>query len=70
VLKDGRQLRHHTLAVRGTAQNPMTRPEVDEKGYHLMAPVLGRKRARALCDSVWNIERLKDVRKLRTLLQA
>ena len=30
-LKDGRELRHHTKAVRGTAQNPMTRAEVDEK---------------------------------------
>jgi 2-methylcitrate dehydratase PrpD len=70
LLKDGRQLRHHTTAVRGTAGNPMTRPEVDEKGYYLMAPVLGKKRARTLCDSIWNIERIGNVRKLRALLQA
>ena len=48
----------------------MTRAEVDEKCYHLMAPVLGRKRARHLCDTVWDIERIKDARKLRPLLQA
>ena len=70
VLKDGRRLRHHTQAVRGTAGNPMTRLEVDEKCYHLMAPVLGRKRARALCDAIWAIERVKDARKLRPLLRA
>jgi len=35
-----------------------------------MAPGLGKKRARALCDAVWNIERLKDMRALRPLLQA
>ncbi|MBI1965893.1 MAG: MmgE/PrpD family protein [Betaproteobacteria bacterium] len=69
-LKGGRELRHHTRAVRGTAQNPMTRAEVDEKGFHLMAPVLGKKRARALCDAVWNLERLADARKLRPLLRA
>lgn len=69
TLKGGRQLRHHTSAVRGTAQNPMTRAEVDEKCYHLMAPRLGKKRARALCDAVWRIEKLKDVRALRPLLQ-
>ncbi len=70
TLKDGRQLRHHTRAVRGTVQNPMTRADVDEKCYHLMAPSLGKKRARALCDAVWDLERIKDVRKLRPLLQA
>jgi 2-methylcitrate dehydratase PrpD len=69
-LKDGRKLRHHTKAVRGTAGNPMTRAEVDEKCYHLMAPVLGKKRARTLCDTVWDIEEVTDVRKLRPLLKA
>ena len=47
-LKDGRELRHQTKAVRGTAQNPMARAEVDEKAYHLMAPILGKAR-RASC---------------------
>jgi len=70
TLKDGRKLRNHVTAVRGTAENPMTRAEVDEKCYHLMAPILGKKRARGLCDAVWTIEKIKDVRKLRPLLQA
>ena len=70
TLRDGRQLRHHTRAVRGTARNPMTRADVDEKCYHLMAPILGAKRARALCDTVWRMERVKDVCQLRSLLQA
>ena len=70
ILRDGRRLRHHTKAVRGTADNPMTREEVDEKCYHLVAPVLGQKRGRALCDAIWSIERIKDARKLRPLLQA
>ena len=69
-MRDGRQLRHHTLAVRGTRANPMTRAEIDAKSYDLMAPVLGKARARRLCDSIWNIEKLADMRKLRPLLQA
>ena len=69
-LKDGRRLKSHTKAVRGTAQNPMTRAEVDEKCFHLMAPILGKRRARALCDTVWAIEKLGDARALRPLLQA
>jgi len=70
ALKDGRRLRHHTRAVRGTAQNPMTHADVDEKCYFLVAPVLGKKRARKLCDAIWNVEGIKDVRRLRPLLQA
>jgi len=69
-LRDGRGLRHHTKAVRGTAENPVTRDEVDAKSYDLMAPVLGKARARKLCDAIWNIEKLKDIRALRPLLRA
>jgi 2-methylcitrate dehydratase PrpD len=68
TLRDGRTLRHHTVAVRGTAENPMTRAEVDAKGYDLLAPVLGKARARQLCEAVWNLEKLRDVRRLRPLL--
>ena len=70
ALTDGRKLRHHTKAVRGTAENPMTRAEIDEKCYDLMAPVLGSTRARKLCDAVWTLEKIRDVRGLRPLLRA
>ena len=69
-LRDGRQFRHHTKAVRGTAENPMNRPEVDEKSYDLMAPVIGKTRARKLCDAVWKLEKIRDLRGLRPLLRA
>ena len=68
--RDGRELKHHTLAVRGTAANPMTRVEVEEKCHDLMAPVLGKKRARRLIDTVWGIEKVADTRALRPLLRA
>jgi 2-methylcitrate dehydratase PrpD len=70
TLRDGRELRHHTKAVRGTAENPMTRAEVDEKSYDLMAPVIGKARARKLCDAVWKLEQVRDIRSLRPLLRA
>jgi 2-methylcitrate dehydratase PrpD len=69
-LRDGRNLRHHTSAVRGTAENPMTRAEVDEKSYDLMAPVLSKARARKLCDAIWKLEKISDLRVLRPLLRA
>jgi 2-methylcitrate dehydratase PrpD len=69
-LSDGRRFRQHTMAVRGTAENPMTRAEVDEKSYELMAPVLGKSRARKLCDAIWMLEKIRDLRILRPLLRA
>ena len=70
TLRDGRTLREHTPDVRGTPQNPMTRDEVDEKCYLLCAPVIGKRRARELVDTVWNIEKLRNARALRHLLTA
>ena len=69
-LRDGRTLYHHTKAVRGSTQNPMSRQDVDDKCFALFAPMLGRKRARKLIDTVWNIERVRNVRTLRPLLIA
>ena len=69
ALRDGRTLSHHTRAVRGTAENPMTRAEVDTKGYDLMAPIMGKARARRLCETIWNLDRVADVRRLRPFLQ-
>ena len=47
-LKDGRELRHHTKAVRGTFENPMTWDEVVAKSMDLIAPILGKARAKKL----------------------
>jgi 2-methylcitrate dehydratase PrpD len=70
TLKNGKTLRHHVKAVRGTSDNPMTRAEVDEKCFHLMKPILGAKRARLLCDTVWTLEDVSSMRNLRPLLRA
>jgi 2-methylcitrate dehydratase PrpD len=69
-LRDGRKLKHHTRAVRGTAENPMTRAEVAEKSFALTAPIIGKARARKLCDAVWNLEKVRDLRTLRPLFRA
>ena len=68
-LKDGRTLRHQTMAAKGSFEHPLTRAEEEEKALDLLAPVLGKPRSRALLDALWNIEKLGDVRKLRALYQ-
>lgn len=69
-VRGGRELRHHTSAVKGTIANPMTRSEVGEKCLDLMAPVLRKRRARTLIDTIWNLEKVADARELRVLLRA
>jgi 2-methylcitrate dehydratase PrpD len=69
-LADGRVLRELTLAVRGTPENPMTQDEVQDKALGLLAPVLGESQAQLLCEAVWKLEQLPQVRKLGMLLQS
>lgn len=69
VTRDGLRLRHHTRAVRGTATNPMSRDEVAAKSRELLRPVIGARRTERLINTIWRIERVRDVRQLRPLLQ-
>jgi len=49
---------------------PMTRSQTVALVYDLQPfPVLGKRRAQELCDAIWKVDKLKDARKLRPLLQ-
>lgn len=65
---DGEELRHHTLAVRGTYDNQMSEAEVVKKTNDLLVPLMGTDRTANLVDAILNLEALKDVRTLRALL--
>jgi 2-methylcitrate dehydratase PrpD len=69
-LADGRTVEEFVSAVRGTADNPMTCDEVEEKSLDLLQDVLGLDRAKQLIDTIRDLERLKSVRELRRLLCA
>jgi 2-methylcitrate dehydratase PrpD len=69
VLTDGRRFSEHVSAVRGTAQNPMTKDEVVSKCRDLIAPVLGAERCDALIRFVLSFETQPDLHALRPLLQ-
>jgi 2-methylcitrate dehydratase PrpD len=60
-LHDGRALTHRTRAVRGTADNPMTRAEVEAKALDLMRGPLGAERARDLVEACRRIEYSRDI---------
>jgi len=61
ALHDGRSLAHRTRAVRGTADNPMTRDEVEAKALDLMRGPLGSDRARTLVEACRTIEYSADM---------
>jgi 2-methylcitrate dehydratase PrpD len=69
TLIDGTHLSEHVEAVRGTAENPMTREEVVAKSRQLMEPVLGAATSTSLIVKVLGLENMKDIRELRPLLQ-
>lgn len=70
TMTDGTKMAERVEAVRGTAENPMTHDEVAAKAADLMKPRLGGGRTARLIDGIWNLEKVKDVRDLRPLLQS
>jgi len=70
TLNDGTQLRKRVDAVRGTAENTMTRAEVVTKCRDLMEGTLGPTKTAKLISAVLALEDIKDIRELRPLLQS
>ena len=69
-LGDGRTVRHHAKAVRGTPDNPMTTREIEDKAHDLIAPITGAERAGRLVAAIRDLDALRSLRDLRPLLQA
>jgi 2-methylcitrate dehydratase PrpD len=69
TLKNGTQLSERVDAVRGTPDNPMPRDEVIAKARDLMVPVLGAAACSKLIEHMLELEKVKDIRQLRPLLQ-
>ena len=69
TLNDGTTLTERVDAVRGSAQNPMTREEVATKARDLMSPVLGASRTDRLITAILSLEKAPTLRSLRPLLQ-
>ncbi len=69
TLNDDKVLTERVEAVRGTADNPMTRDEVATKARDLMTPVLGAAPTAKLIERIFDLENVKNVRDLRPLLQ-
>ncbi len=69
TMNDGTVYSDRVTDVRGTIDNPMTREEVIQKCRDLVEPVLGKDNCTSLIDKIIGIEKVKDVRELRSVLQ-
>jgi 2-methylcitrate dehydratase PrpD len=69
TLADGRRLSQQTGPVLGTVENPMTREQLVAKCHSLMAPVLGATPSTRLIERTLELEKTRDIRELRPLLQ-
>jgi 2-methylcitrate dehydratase PrpD len=68
TLLDGTTLSQRVDAVRGTAENPMTREEVVAKAQDLIVPILGSNKSNRLVETILQLERVKDIHELRPLI--
>jgi 2-methylcitrate dehydratase PrpD len=69
ITRDGVHITRRAVAVRGTADNPMTRGEVEDKAQDLMAPILGLDASTKLIAAIRGLETVKSVKELRILWQ-
>jgi 2-methylcitrate dehydratase PrpD len=69
TLNDGTVFSDHVKDVRGTVDNPMTREEVVQKCRDLVERVLGKDNCTTLIDKIMGIEKVQDIRELRSVLQ-
>jgi 2-methylcitrate dehydratase PrpD len=65
----GEKISERVSAVRGSAENPMSRDEVVAKCRDLISPVLGEVTCAKLIENVFGLEKIRDIRELRPLLQ-
>ena len=69
TLTDGTRLSENVTAVLGTPNNPMSRDQVVAKARELISPVLRGASGAALITRTLDVESLKSIRELRSLLQ-
>jgi 2-methylcitrate dehydratase PrpD len=69
-LQDGRSYREKVLHAKGSDKHPMTREEALQKFRLLATRVLSRFRVEQLEETLLNLEKLDDAKKLAKLLTA
>jgi len=67
-LSSGRVVSKQVDYHKGHPKNPMSDKEVEEKFYRLTRKILDKNRARRILDAAWNLEKVKDVSKVVSIM--
>jgi 2-methylcitrate dehydratase PrpD len=62
VLRDGRRVEVHVEHAIGSMRNPLSDEQLEAKFTHLVTPVLGEAKARAITAACWKLGSAPDVR--------
>lgn len=68
TLRNGEKKQIFIEHVRGFPANPMNRDDVHTKAMDLLTPVLGTSQSKTLVETVWNLEKVNDIRLLIPLM--
>jgi 2-methylcitrate dehydratase PrpD len=69
VLRSGERIEHHVRHASGTIGNPMSDRAIEDKFLANAVPVIGSERAQRVCETVWRLEALDDLRALIALCE-
>jgi len=69
VMKDGKKYKVRVNLLKGSAENPISWKEVQDKFKALAVPVLGNNRTAAIIDMVENLEDVEDVATIAKLMK-
>ena len=66
--KDGRRFQKRVDTPHGFGDDPLSDGELEDKFREMAAKYMGEKQIKEIFSSVWNVERLDDMRKLTALM--
>ena len=68
TMNDGTKHERFLDHVKGFPAHPFDRQDVEDKALELVGPQLGKAKAQQLCATAWQLEKVKDVRELITMI--
>ena len=68
TLQNGQKLKHHTVHALGSPENPLSDQQLVEKAKTLLEPVFDDKKADAIIDRLWVLEKVENISEITALL--
>jgi 2-methylcitrate dehydratase PrpD len=69
TFNDGTKIIERNDTVRGSPEDPMSRNEVISKAIDLIVPIIGKSKAYALVDQIYNLEQISNIQDIRSNIQ-